>query len=107
MKEKLEAKYLLMSHHRQMLHEWQKLTQGSKSIIDYITKFNEYLSQCEIQEDEVIVLTHLRVGLRNDLRRELHMRDISTLYEVYELVWNYDSLSNLPRHFVLVPSSKD
>ena len=37
MKEKLKAKYLPLSHRLRMLDEWQRLTQGSKSVMESST----------------------------------------------------------------------
>ena len=43
MKLKLREKYLPPSYHQRFLNQWQKLTQGSKTVEEYITKFDEYL----------------------------------------------------------------
>ena len=53
---------------------------------DYIAKFNEYMSRCDVREDEVITLSRFRAGLRGDLQRELILRKIYTIHDAYELV---------------------
>ena len=98
MKEKLKAKYHPVSYSQRMLDEWQTLKQGSKPVFEYITKFDEYMSWCDVVEDEVITLSRFRAGLREDLRWELIFREIYTIKDAYEIVQNYDSLGN-HRHF--------
>ena len=97
MKEKLKSKYLSVSYRQRMLDEWQNLKQGSKPVSDYIAKFDEYMSRCDIREDEGITLTLFRAGLREDLRRELILRKIYTIHDAYEMVQNYDSFSSHKR----------
>jgi len=46
MKEKFRLKYVPPSLRQQLLDKWNKLTQGNKSAIDYIAKFDEYLNPC-------------------------------------------------------------
>ena len=41
MKEKLKAKYLLISFCQRMLDDWNNLKQESKPVFEYIAKFNE------------------------------------------------------------------
>ena len=79
MKEKLKSKYLPVSYRQWMLDEWQNLKQGSKPVSDYIAKFDEYMSRCDIREDESVTLSRFRVGLREDLQRELILRKIYTI----------------------------
>ena len=43
MKDKFCEKYLPTSYQQCILNQWQRLTQGSKFVTEYIIKFNEYL----------------------------------------------------------------
>ena len=63
----------------------------------YIAKFDEYMSRCDVREDEGTTLSHFRAGLREDLRRELILRRIYTIHDAYEMVQNYDSFSSQKR----------
>ena len=65
---------------------------------DYIAKFNEYMSRCDVREDEGMTLSRFRAGLRGDLQRKLILRKIYTIYDAYEMVQNYDSFSS-QKHF--------
>ena len=71
--------------------------------MDYINKFDEYLCRCEIQENEAMILSRFRIGLRDELRREVLIRDVSTLHDAYELVRNYESLTIPSKRFTLSP----
>ena len=97
MKEKLKAKYLPVSFRQRMFDVWQKLKQGSKPVSDYIAKFDEYMSRCDIREEEGMTLSRFRAGLRGELQRELILREIYTIHEVYELVQNYESFNSQKR----------
>jgi len=97
MKEKLKAKYLPVSFRQRMLDDWQNLKQGSKPVSDYIAKFDEFMSRCDIQEDEGMTLSRFRAGLRGELQRELILREIYTIHDAYEMVQNYESFSSQKR----------
>ena len=56
---------------------------------EYITKFNEFLVRCDENESDAIV-TRFHSGLREDLRRELFLRDIFTLEHAYQFVKDLD-----------------
>ena len=56
---------------------------------EYIAKFDEYMSRCDVMEDEVLTLSRFGSGLREDLKRELILREISTIQDVYEMVQKF------------------
>ena len=56
------------------------------------------MSRCDIREDESVTLSRFRAGLRDELKRELILREIYTIHDAYELVQNYDSF-NIQKHF--------
>ena len=62
-----------------MLDYWNNLKQGSKPVSEYIAKFDEYISRCDVMEDETLTLSRFRSGLREDLKRELILREIYTI----------------------------
>jgi len=91
-KEKLSLKYVSTSFSQQLLDKWNRLTQENKSIIDYITKFDEYLSRygaIEFESPEQTI-SRVRSGLRDDYRRELIARGITILEQVNQLVTDFD-----------------
>jgi len=61
-----------------------------QSVTAYITKVNEFLVRCGENESDTVVLSRFRLGLREDLKRELFVRDISTLEQVYQLGHDLD-----------------
>ena len=46
--------------------------------------------RCTVREDEVVTLSRFRKGLNDNLRREVMLRGVYTLDEVYTRVQNYD-----------------
>ena len=61
-------------------------------MVEYITKFDEFLVRCDENNSNNVVLSRFHSGLREDLRRELFVRDISTVEQAYQLVQDLDHL---------------
>ena len=85
MKDKLHEKYLLASYQQCLLDQWQRLIQGIGSVNEYIDKFEEYLMRCNVNEDPSVTLSRFRAGLREDIQRELFMREVYSLEQAYQL----------------------
>ena len=85
MKLKLQEKYMSVSYKQRLLDQWQHLTQGNRPISEYIKKFDQFLVRYE-DESDAIVLSRFRSGLKDELRRELIIRDISTLEQTIQVV---------------------
>jgi len=68
-----------VSYKQCLLDQWQRLTQGNRPVSEYIKKFDQFLVRCGEDESDDIVLSRFRSGLKDELRRELIVRDISTL----------------------------
>ena len=85
-------KYVPPSFSQQLLYKWNQWTQGNKSATEYIAKFDEYLNRCGVIELESPEqnLSRFRSGLRDDYRRELIARGITTLEQAYQLVTDLD-----------------
>ena len=80
---KLREKYLPFSYEQKLLDQWQKLTQGNKSVADYIAKFDKFVMRCSIVESKAVTLLRFRASLHEDVQRELFLREISDLYQAY------------------------
>ena len=85
MKLKLQEKYLPASYKR-LLDQWQRLTQGNLPVSEYIKKFDQFLVRCGEDESDAIVLSKFQSGLKDELRRELIIRDISNLEQAIQVV---------------------
>jgi len=92
MKEKLRLRNISPSFSQQLLDKWNRLTQGNKSTIDYIAKLDEYLNWCDAVEFESPkrTLSRFKSVLRDDYRRELIARGITTLEQAYQGVTDLD-----------------
>ena len=96
MKMILKEKYVPTSYQQRMLDQWQRISQGSKPVRDYISKFDDFLSRYDLGEEESVILSRFRTGLRDDLQRELFLREVSTVQEAYELVQELDRYHKVP-----------
>ena len=96
MKLKLQEKYLHVSYKQCLLDQWQRLTQSNQQVTEYIIKFDEFLVSCGENEFDTVVLARFHSGLREDLRRELFVQDISTLEQAYQLVQDLDRSQGFP-----------
>jgi len=99
MKMKFQDKYLPMSYKQCLLDQWQRLTQGNWPMSKYIKKFDQFLVRYSENEYDAVVISRFHSGLKEDLRRELLVRDVSTLEQVIQLVQDLDQLqfSSFPR----------
>ena len=64
--------------------------------INSFTKFDEFLVMFGENESDTVVLSRFRSGLKEDFRRELFVRGISTLEVAYQLVHNLDRSQSFP-----------
>jgi len=62
------------------------LTQGNQPASEYIKKFDKFLVRCGENESDAIVLSRFRSGLEDELRRELIVREVSTLEQAIQIV---------------------
>ena len=85
MKLRLREKYLPMSYHQRLLDQWQRLIQGNKSVTEYIAKFDEFVMRCNVDESESVTLSRFRAGLREEIQRELFMREVHDLEQAYQV----------------------
>jgi len=69
-------------------------------VSEYIKKFDQFLVRCSENESDIEVLSRFRSRLKNYLRCELIVRDVSTLEQAIEIVQDLDQsqVSSLPRH---------
>ena len=84
-KMKLQEKYLYVSYKR-LLDQRQRLTEDNRPVSEYIKKFDQFLVRCGEDESDAIVLTRFRSGLKDELRRELIVREVSTLEQAIQIV---------------------
>ncbi|XP_022889497.1 uncharacterized protein LOC111405037 [Olea europaea var. sylvestris] len=96
MKRHLQEKYLPQSYKGNLLDQWNTLTQGNRLVTEYVTQFNEFRMRCHVVEDEAMTLSRFRQGLKDDLRRELILRGITTLDHAYSLVQDYELVTKTP-----------
>ena len=60
---KLREKYLPTTYRQRLIDRWQSLTQGDKSVFEYIFEFDEYLLRCGVREESAMTVSHFRRGL--------------------------------------------
>ena len=90
MKFMLREKYFPLSYHLRILDQWSRLTQGTKSVTEYITKFNEVVKRCLIDEPETLTISRFRAGLREDIKCELLQWKIHYLEDAYQIARDFE-----------------
>ena len=96
MKLKLREKYLPISYHQRLLDQWQKPSQESKTVSEYIAKFDEYVMRCSIDESEAVTLSRFRAGLCEDIQIELFLREVHDLEQAYQIARDYERFQRGP-----------
>lgn len=96
MKRRLQEKYLSQSYRGNLLDQWNALTQGNRPMTEYVAQFDEFRMKCQVVEDEVMTLSRFRQGLRDELRRELVLRGVTTLDHAYSFVRDYELVTRTP-----------
>jgi len=77
MKMKFQKQYLPVIH--TMPDQLQRLTQGNRSVLEYIKNFDQFLVRCGENGSDAVVLFRFRSELKENLRHELFAKDVSTL----------------------------
>ena len=90
MKRKLREKYLSMSYQQRLLDQWQRLTQGNKTVSEYVAKFDEFVMQCNVVESEAATLSRFRSGLNEDIKGELFLKKVHDLDQAYQVSMDYE-----------------
>ena len=103
MKIKLREKYLPISYKQRLLDQWQWLSQGNRPVSEYITKFDEYVMRCSIVESEAVTLSRFRADLREEIQRELFLREVHDLEQAYQVARDFERFQRVP--FIHQPES--
>ena len=90
LKAKLREEYLPLSYHQQLLNQWSRLTQGTKSVTEYITKFHEVIERCLVDEPETMTISRFQAGLREDIKHELFQWRIHYLEDAYQIARDFE-----------------
>ena len=87
MKQKLKEKYLPGSYKHSLLDKLHRLHQGSRSLQEYTTEFDDLTLRYEVQEDSYQTISNYRSGLRSDIQRAMfiHSHKIETREQTSEL----------------------
>ena len=85
MKGRLRTKYVLVNYKSQLIDTWQRIEQKQRSVREYINEFQELMIACELDEDQLSIISRFKTGLREDIKIELELREVSTLDEAYKV----------------------
>ena len=98
MKLQLKEKYLPESYNQQLLDQWNKIHQGNRSVSDYIAEFDEFAVRCSVTESLDQTLSRFRIGLHEDIKRELYMREVHDLEQAYQIARHYEQFQRGPTY---------
>ena len=96
MKAKLRKKYVPMSYHQRLLDQWKRLNQENKTMTEYIAKFDELAMQCNLVKSKSATLLRFRVGLREEIQRELFLRKVQDLDQAYQIATDCERFQRGP-----------
>ena len=87
MKKKLKEKYLFDFYKHRLLDKLHNFCQGSRSVQEYTTDFDDLTLRCEVQEDSYQAISRYCSGLRSDIQRAMfiHSHKIETLEQASQL----------------------
>ncbi|KAF7810704.1 Transposon Ty3-I Gag-Pol polyprotein [Senna tora] len=92
MKMKLKEKYLPTHYRSQLMNQLLNLKQIS-NVTDYMTRFDELMLRCDIQEEQWVTVTRFVNGLRPEIQRELRLNFPESIEEAYHRALEVESLS--------------
>ena len=90
MKGRLGTKYVPVNYKSQLIYTWQRIEQKQRSVREYINEFQELMIACELDEDQLSTISRFKTGLREDIKVELELREVSTLDEAYKIALRLD-----------------
>ena len=90
MKGRLRTKYVPVNNKSQLIDTWQRIEQKKRSVREYLNEFQELMIACELDEDQLSIISRFKTGLREDIKVELELREVSTLYEAYKIALRLD-----------------
>ena len=90
MKGRLRTKYVPVNYKSQLIDTWQRTEQKQRSVRDYINEFQELMISCELGEDQLSIISRFKTGLREDIKVELELREVSILDEAYKIALRLD-----------------
>jgi len=68
MKQKFKEKYLPDTYKHRLLDKLHCLPQGSRSVQDYTTEFDNLTLRCEVREDSYQAISRYHFVLRSDIQ---------------------------------------
>ena len=87
----LRHKYFPWSYHQKILDQWSRLTQGTSSVLEYITNFDEFVRRDLVNESERMIISWFKAGLREDIKRELFHWETHYLEDAYQIARDFEA----------------
>ena len=90
MKGQLREKFVPACYRSMMINEWQRLRQGEGTVSEYISRFDDLMIRCNIDEEPMATLARFRAGLRSEFQRELVLHEVTSLEKAYRYTLNME-----------------
>lgn len=84
MKFRPQEKYVSPSYRQCLLEQYCGKNQGSSSVAEYMTWFNELTIRCDLAEDLGLTLARFKNGLRSNIWRALSVYTIDSLDKTFQ-----------------------
>ena len=98
MKGRLRTKYVPVNYKSQLIDTWQRIEQKQISVREYINEFQELMIACELDEYQLSIISRFKTGLREDIKVELELREVSTLDDYKIALRLYGFFRKNPRY---------
>lgn len=72
----LQYKYVPLYYMSDLLSQFQNLGQNTSTVHDYMSKFEDLLWRCQVDEDQRVLVTRFANGLRADIRRKVQVHNL-------------------------------
>ena len=104
LKKHLRKKYVPSNFKQQLYMQWNNLTQGNRTVAEYVQEWVRLLLLCDVHETEDIRINKFVVVLREDLAEKMLGTPNLTFAEVCNLARNYEKIANRNKASQSTPS---
>ena len=104
LKKHLRKKYVPLNFRQQLYLQWNNLTQGNKTVAEYVQEWERLSLLCDVHEIENMRIAKFLGGLREDIAEKMISTPNLTFTEMCSLAMNYERFANRKKVSQSTPS---